>query len=734
MQKSLRSKIIALVLVSGVLPVLVLFLIVSRQYATMEGIVESEVNHLLKETQRSQLTGVLSMAASLYDRAEKSLGFRLDLVYGELDELGGLTVGKEGISMRFIDPGTQSIYERVFPRLLIGQDTIGSSESPHLADFANTIARQIQAEFRVYAVAEGTDELVCITSSDVDVLGGGLIGSRLSRNSGSLAAQQIFDAFQLGDNFVGLDPARPEKPVVALFHPIYGKDRSLVGALCIAMPKTILNFFEEHFGDFHVGQNGFIWIARIDPAHEERGFRMIFSSSDYGVDHWFTGPAKGAFLQILHNAQSLRKGKIAVQEVSVDGGGSEGLDDIRVDYTYLPSWNWVLGVTVFESDFDASRAQIQDLFTDTIVGTLLGVGIILTLVIVVAVYYTGQVIHPVRRLIMIAQRVASGNIGEAMLLLKRFGESEKRTLQETQQLYEAMGLMVRNLDSLLGRIKQITNTLMRCTADVREGSQIRERSIAELKESSVKIANALEGVSDASEDLSKTMSNVAQVANETGSMAGSGKEELSNIEETMQNISLSNRSIASKLSAITEKASNIGSVVTTISKVADQTNLLSLNAAIEAEKAGEFGVGFAVVAREIRRLADQAAMATSDIGLMVKEMQSAVTAGSMEMEQFTGDVGTGVEEMSRISGHFEKIIHDVEELTPRFDAVKAKMQSQAKGAYEINQEMGKLSSSVHEATKSVKRFEESTDTLMEIVDKLRSELSGFVTMSGGKED
>jgi len=98
---------------------------------------------------------------------------------------------------------------------------------------------------------------------------------------------------------------------------------------------------------------------------------------------------------------------------------------------------------------------------------------------------------------------------------------------------------------------------------------------------------------------------------------------------TMQKIMEASVSINERLGALSAKAANIGTVVTTITKVADQTNLLSLNAAIEAEKAGDYGRGFAVVATEIRRLADQTAGATGDIEQMVKQMQSAVAAGVM---------------------------------------------------------------------------------------------------------
>ena len=85
----------------------------------------------------------------------------------------------------------------------------------------------------------------------------------------------------------------------------------------------------------------------------------------------------------------------------------------------------------------------------------------------------------------------------------------------------------------------------------------------------------------------------------------------------MRQLAEATTSISAKLGIISEKANNINSIVTTITKVADQTNLLSLNAAIEAEKAREYGLGFAVVAREIRRLADQTASAALGVGWKV---------------------------------------------------------------------------------------------------------------------
>ena len=128
------------------------------------------------------------------------------------------------------------------------------------------------------------------------------------------------------------------------------------------------------------------------------------------------------------------------------------------------------------------------------------------------------------------------------------------------------------------------------------------------------------------------MNEVSEVADQSATLAGSGQVGLTRMDSTMHQCHRCAGSINTKLAVLNEEGGDINEVVTTITKVADQTNLLSLNAAIEAEKAGEYGRGFLVVAREIRRLADQTAVATFDIEHMVKEMQSAVSAGVMDME------------------------------------------------------------------------------------------------------
>jgi methyl-accepting chemotaxis protein WspA len=197
------------------------------------------------------------------------------------------------------------------------------------------------------------------------------------------------------------------------------------------------------------------------------------------------------------------------------------------------------------------------------------------------------------------------------------------------------------------------------------------------------------------------------------------------MEETMRHVMDAGASINSKLGVLNEKAGHINQVVTTITKVADQTNLLSLNAAIEAEKAGEFGRGFAVVATEIRRLADQTAVATFDIVKIVKEMQSAVTAGVMGMDKFSEEVRRGMQEAQHTAQQLSQIIQQVQALPPRFGAVTEGMQAQATGAEQISEALRQLSEASQLTVESMRLSNEAIGGLNQVATDLRSAVSRF---------
>lgn len=285
--------------------------------------------------------------------------------------------------------------------------------------------------------------------------------------------------------------------------------------------------------------------------------------------------------------------------------------------------------------------------------------------------------------------------------------------------------MISSLNSLVSQVQKSGIQVASSATEIAATAKQQEATISEQAATTSEIAATATEISATAKELENTMEEVAKVAESSASMASHGQEDLGRMQDTMRQVVEASGSIASKLEVLNEKASNIGSVIDTINRVADQTNLLSLNAAIEAEKAGEYGVGFAVVAKEIRRLADQTAVATLDIEQIVREMQSAVSAGVMSMEKFSEQVKHSVQNVNQASDRLSGIIDGVQALTPRFESVHQSMHFQAQGAQQINDAMTQLNESAHQTVESLMQSNSAIDRLNDAAHSLQHAVSIF---------
>jgi len=314
-----------------------------------------------------------------------------------------------------------------------------------------------------------------------------------------------------------------------------------------------------------------------------------------------------------------------------------------------------------------------------------------------------------------AEQVAAGNLAVSI-----------RPQSDRDVMGSALSVMIEKLSTLIGQIQRSGIQVNSSTTEIAATARQQQATANELSATTTEISATAKEISATSRELVKAMKEVADVAEQTAVRAASGQEGLTRMGATMRQVLEASASINARLAVLNEKTGNINTVVTTITKVADQTNLLSLNAAIEAEKAGEYGRGFAVVATEIRRLADQTATATYDIEQMVKEMQSAVAAGVMGMDKFSEEVRRGVEVVGQVSVELAQIIEQVQTLTPSFETVSEGMQSQSLGAQQISEALIQLGEAAQQTVDSLRQSNIAIEQLNEVTAGLQSGVSRFV--------
>lgn len=296
---------------------------------------------------------------------------------------------------------------------------------------------------------------------------------------------------------------------------------------------------------------------------------------------------------------------------------------------------------------------------------------------------------------------------------------------ELGQLGTGINHLISKIQTVVSKVRESSIQVLATASQISATAQQQYGTVAGLNSSGTQIAAAVREISQTGRELSATMDDVHGRANNTATLAVAGRERLVAMEQTMGQLVESTASISAKLATIREKADTINMVVVTITKVADQTNLLSINAAIEAEKAGEFGRGFLVVAREIRRLADQTAVATLDIESMVRLMQDAVASGVMQMDKFSDQVRSSVGRVAEINGQTGQIISEVSGLGERFRFVNEGMRNQTIGAEQIDEAMGNMAGNIRQTASALDEFNRATAHLRSSIEQLNAEIASF---------
>ncbi len=385
------------------------------------------------------------------------------------------------------------------------------------------------------------------------------------------------------------------------------------------------------------------------------------------------------------------------------------------------SWQDVVGTA--NSLVDENRDQADE-SAQTIRGSVAGTEITLAAalaVMLLAALVTGYALHraitrPMTRLVEVHDSMRMGNLSQRLQLNRR---------DEFGVLEDGFNRMSDELASLVAQAQKSSLQVSTSVAEVAATSKEQQATASETAATTTEIGATSREIFATARDLVRTMGEVATVAEQSAALASTSQSGLTHMEDTMRSVMEAAGSVNAKLAILNEKAVSINQVVATITKVADQTNLLSLNAAIEAEKAGEYGRGFAVVATEIRRLADQTAVATYDIEQTVKEIQSAVSAGVMGMDKFAEEVRRGMHDVQEVGVQLSQIIGAVQTLAPRFQVVNDGMQAQATSAEQITQALTQLSEAAQQTAESLRQSSQAIDNLTLVANELRTGVSRF---------
>lgn len=396
-------------------------------------------------------------------------------------------------------------------------------------------------------------------------------------------------------------------------------------------------------------------------------------------------------------------------------------------------------VSLFEEESKSKVSKLQ-----IIQGVLLVANLIM---VIIGIYISRRIItKPINNTVDMLKDIAEGEgdltrrllvttndeTGELSRWFNKFIDNIQDIIQQVNISAESVAAASEELTAISEQTTQATNQIASAIQEVASGAETQLQGAEETAKSMEEMAQGIQRIAE-------TSSIVSEESMKTTKVADQGNESVQKAVQQMNSISESVNDTASVVKLLGERSQEIGQIVGVITDISDQTNLLALNAAIEAARAGEHGRGFAVVADEVRKLAEQSKESADQITTLIKGIQEDTTRSVYAMDGVTKEVQVGMDVVNQSGEAFVRILNAAqhvadqiqevsaisEEMSASSEEVTASVEDMTRIASDSSSNSQNVASSSQEQLASIEEISASADSLSKMAQELQEVISKF---------
>lgn len=382
---------------------------------------------------------------------------------------------------------------------------------------------------------------------------------------------------------------------------------------------------------------------------------------------------------------------------------------IGLNEAYGADFEWVVIAEIDESEALAAVKQLS-------INTLF-IGLIIALIVgIIAVIFSRLFTNPIKKLTIFSKLLADGDLSQSVDINQH---------DELGTLADAFSLMQNNLRIQLEDLTEGVNVLSTSSSEIMATVSQLASGAAETATSVSETTSTVEEVKQTAEVSHQKATEVAESAHKISIISQEGTRSIQETIDGMNRIKQQMESIADIVIQLSEKSHSIGEIANTVGDLAEQSNLLAVNASIEAAKAGEEGKGFSVVAQEIKNLADRSKESTRQIRTIVSDIQKATSSAVMATEQGKKAIDEGLELTSTASEVITTLAASVEQASQANIQIASSSQQQLIGMDQITSAMENIRDASAQTASSTKQSEESVIELNNLGERLQEILKKY---------
>jgi len=482
--------------------------------------------------------------------------------------------------------------------------------------------------------------------------------------------------------------------------------RAITSERSIIFADTSSDFYREmvsthqsaiQYSRYNLGE-----FKKIAVTREEK---ELLKELETAMEDWITVTQRA----VQARETDTRDGRREAMDLTL-GAGKQKFDLVRGALERLIDMNREMAGSAAQASHSIYASSYTKLLVITVLCVFLALGL--------GVFISRALKKSLTQLIRMLKDIAEGE-GD---LTKRLEASSGDELGEMARWFNTF---VDKLNSVFRKIADSTDQLASAAEQLSASSSQISAGTDKQASQTEQIATSMEEMSATVIDIARNASEAAGAANSATQSADKGGDIVKNTVEGMNRIAGAVRESASTIEALKKSSEQIGEIIGVIDEIADQTNLLALNAAIEAARAGEQGRGFAVVADEVRKLAERTTKATREIAEMIKSIQSETGGAVSSMESGSQEVEKGVTLASEAGEALQQIVEQVNKVTDMVQQIATSTEEQSAAAEEISSNVESVATIARESTTGIEQSTSAAHELSQLATSLKSIVQQF---------